>query len=127
MKQYGTELILDLHDCSVSTFNRESIEKYLIKLCVLIDMNREDLYWWDYQNEPEEYEKAPAHLKGTSCVQFISTSTITIHTKDVLKTLNVDIFTCKEFEPYIVKEFTEKWFKGRTVNNKGDGYLIRRY
>ena len=37
-QRYGLELILDLHGCNPSTFNRESISKYFKRLCDLIDM-----------------------------------------------------------------------------------------
>ena len=50
---FGQELILDLHSCDNLTFTRKSIRKYLVELCKLIDMEREDLHWWDYFNQPE--------------------------------------------------------------------------
>lgn len=39
-KPYGKELILDLHQCDPSTFDRESIESYFEQLCDLIEMER---------------------------------------------------------------------------------------
>jgi len=51
---YGMELILDLHGCDASLFNRRSIGQYLEQLCNLIGMDREDLHWWDYDGVPEE-------------------------------------------------------------------------
>ncbi len=116
MKSYGKELIMDLHGCNPETFTRESISKFLEKLCDnVIHMEREDLHWWDYEGQPEEYEAAADHLKGTSCVQFISTSTIVIHTLDKLKKVFVNIFTCKDFDILVAKNFTENWFGGKAV------------
>ena len=67
---YGKELIVDMNNCDVSKFNRKDIEAYLVELCDnVIDMEREDLHWWDYEDDPEGYEAAPAHLRGISCVQ----------------------------------------------------------
>lgn len=121
---YGKELILDLHNCDVSKFNREDIEAYLVELCDdIIDMEREDLHWWDYADEPEEYEKAPAHLKGTSCVQFIKTSNITIHTLDSLGIIYLNIFSCKEFDSDKVVDFTLKRFKGELLKSHVIGRL----
>ena len=40
---YGLELIMDLHDCNVSKFNRQSLRGYFIKLCNAIDMERCEL------------------------------------------------------------------------------------
>ena len=83
MSNYGTELILDLHECDPSTYaTRNQLEVFIAALCKKIDMEAEDIHFWDYDGEPEEYEKAPAHLKGRSVVQFIRTSTIVIHTLD---------------------------------------------
>lgn len=113
---YGKELILDIHDCDVSKFNRKDIRRYLIGLCLMIDMKREVLHFWDYENEPEEYEAAPDHLKGISCVQFISTSNITIHSLDVLKKIFVNIFSCKDFNTTIAAEFTAHYFGGVILN-----------
>lgn len=128
MRSYGKELLLDLHNSDVSTFNRKSIKQYLIELCDLIKMVREDLHWWDYQDIPkEDWPMDSPHLLGTSCVQFISTSNIVIHTKDLLGTININIFSCKDFDPIVARRFSEDWFKGKTVNNNGKGFFITRY
>lgn len=114
MNGYGKELILDIHNCDVSKFNRKDIENYLIELCDnIINMEREDLYWWDYEDDLDGYEEAPSHLKGTSCVQFILTSTITIHSLVDLKKIFINIFSCKDFDPEIAAVFSEKYFGGK--------------
>ena len=115
---YGKELIMDLHECDVSKFNRKDIETYLIELCDnVIYMEREALHWWDYQGLPEEYEKAPDHLKGTSAIQFITTSNITIHTLDVLGKVFLNIFSCKNFNEKNVQDYCLSFFKGRIVKS----------
>ena len=114
---YGKELILDIHDCSGYNFDRSSLKEFFIELCDLINMERCDLHFWDYDGEPEEYDKAPAHLKGRSAVQFISTSNITIHTLDEMKRVYLNIFTCKSFDPGIVIAFCENHFDGQAVNS----------
>jgi S-adenosylmethionine/arginine decarboxylase-like enzyme len=115
---YGKELILDIHNCDVSKFNRKDIEAYLVELCdEVIDMERADLHWWDYEDQPEEYDKAPAHLKGISCVQFIMTSNITIHTLDELGIIYLNIFSCKDFVADDVIDFTKGWFSGEVIKS----------
>jgi S-adenosylmethionine/arginine decarboxylase-like enzyme len=113
---YGQELILDIHNCKV-VFTRDTIQKFVEQLCLMIDMEREDLVFWDYAENPEEYDNAPAHLKGTSAVQFIRTSNITIHSLDELRQLYLNIFSCKSFEPQIVEEFVQKWSGGQIINS----------
>ncbi len=114
---YGKELILDIHNCDASTFNRKNIKVFFKDLCVLIDMERCKLCWWDdYGIPPAEQETEP-HLKGTTAIQFIKTSNITIHTLDLLKCVYLNVFSCKDFDTSIVKEFSQKWFKGEIVNS----------
>lgn len=107
---YGKELILDLYGCDVSKFNRQSIKEWLDELCVLIDMNQEDLHFWDYDGVPEEELPNEAHLLGTSAIQFISTSDIVIHTLNMVGECYINLFSCKKFDPIKAAEFTEKWF-----------------
>jgi len=110
---YGKELILDLYGCDISKFNRNSIEDWLRELCNLIDMDREDLHFWDYYDNPKEKIKVPPHLAGTSAVQFITTSDIVIHTLDMLGECYINIFSCKGFDVKAAAEFTMLWFSAK--------------
>ncbi len=110
MKSYGKELILDIHNCDSSKFTRSSIRNYFAELCSLIKMDREKLYWWDDHGVPLEEQETEPHLKGTTAVQFIRTSNITIHTLDLLRNAYVNIFSCKEFDTEEAAAFTVKWF-----------------
>ena len=116
-KNYGKELILDLHNCNPEKFNRETLERYFKELGELIDMQRAELFWWDDHGLPPEEHQTEPHLKGTSAVQFIMTSNITIHTLDILKNVYLNIFSCKDFDADIAKDFSENFFEGTTVNS----------
>ena len=107
---YGNELILDLHGCNASQFTRPAIEAFFIELCNLIDMERCDLHFWDDVGVPEEEQQTDPKTKGTSAVQFILTSTIVIHTLELLRVAYVNIFSCKNFDTDEAAEFTAKWF-----------------
>ena len=110
---YGYELILDLHGCDVAKFNRISLDDYFEKLCKAIDMEKCVRYFWDDVGvEPEEQQTDP-HTKGTSAVQFILTSTIVVHTLDLLKAVYVNIFSCKEFDPIVAEKITKEWFSAQ--------------
>jgi S-adenosylmethionine/arginine decarboxylase-like enzyme len=108
--KYGIELILDLHGCDASTFTRESITEYFERLCVLIDMQREDLHFWDDVGLSEEDKQTSPHTQGTSAVQFILTSSIVIHTLDQLRAVYINMFSCKVFDPKVAEQFTAEWF-----------------
>lgn len=118
---YGKELILDLHECDPSTFTRTSIEAFMVELCKGIDMEASDLHFWDDLDAPLEEKETEPHLVGTSAVQFIKTSNITIHTLDIMKRVYLNIFSCKEFDGRVATKFAVDWFRGelrqrRTIN-----------
>lgn len=116
--QYGIELILDLHGCDISKFTRVSITEYFEQLCDLIDMQREDLYFWDDIGLSEEDKQTSPHTQGTSAVQFILTSSIVIHALDQLKAIYINIFSCKVYDPKIAEKFTVEWFRATNCSAK---------
>lgn len=121
-KVYGFELIMDLHGCDVSKFNRTSLDNYFEKLCKAIDMVKCARYFWDDVGvSPEERQTSP-HTKGTSAVQFILTSNIVIHTLDELGAVYVNIFSCKPFNREVAEQLTREWF----VANKCTTHFIER-
>ncbi|MFH1385208.1 MAG: S-adenosylmethionine decarboxylase [Candidatus Omnitrophota bacterium] len=107
-KPYGYELILDLHGCDPTTFNRKSLDNYFEKLCKAIDMEKCDRYFWDDVGVPVDEQQTSPHTRGTSAVQFILTSTIVIHTLDLLKAVYANIFSCKEFDKEKAEQLTKK-------------------
>ena len=118
MGGYGKELILDLSNCDPSRFTRADIEKFFIMLCKKIHMKRHELFWWDDAGLPKEGRQTAAHLKGTSAVQFIMTSNITIHTLDLLKAVYINIFSCKDFDADVAAQFSADWFRGEIASAK---------
>ncbi len=107
---YGVELILDLHDCDPATFTRDSLDAFFTQLCECIDMEKCAVHFWDDVGVPEEDQQTLPHTKGTSAVCFILTSSIVIHTLDLMKAAYVNIFSCKEFDTDEAAKFTAKWF-----------------
>lgn len=116
-RHYGVHLILDMHDCNSVLFTRRSIKCFMIGLCDEINMKRAKLIFWDYKYAPISKRKALVHLKGISAVQFITTSTITIHTLDDLGIVYLDVFSCKDFQEAEVRDYCQKWFKGRVAKS----------
>jgi len=107
---YGYELILDLHRCDISTFTRQCLKEYFAELCEAIDMQQCELHFWDDEGVPPEERQASPHTKGVSAVQFILTSTIVIHTLELLEVAYVNIFSCKEFDRDVAEKLTKDWF-----------------
>ena len=113
---YGFELVLDLHGCEVKLFNRDDIDKFFTDLCDLIGMEKCEVHFWDDVGVPKEEQQTLPHTKGTSAVCFILTSTIVIHTLDILGAVYVNIFSCKPFDPDVAAEFTSERFKALSCN-----------
>lgn len=107
---YGMELVLDLHDCDHTLFTREGLTTFFAELCRRIEMEREALHFWDYEDCPQYKRTAPPHLKGTSAVQFIKTSSIVIHALDDLRRVYINIFSCREFEVAAAVDYATEYF-----------------
>lgn len=116
-KNYGKELIIDLHDCNPAMFKRVILKKFFQELCELIDMERSKLTWWDDHKVPLAKRQTEPHLKGTSAVQFIMTSSITVHALDLLGQVYINIFSCKDFDRQKAAEFCRQFFGGRIVHS----------
>ena len=116
-KNYGKELILDLHECNPDLFNRRDLRRFFKQLCEQIDMERCKLTFWDYRwsRKPKDIE---AHLEGTTAVQFISTSNVTIHTLTQLKAVYLNIFSCKDFNTEKAAYVCRALFEGKVVTQR---------
>ena len=119
MRTYGKELILDLFECDISVNDRDHLEQFFIGLCDLIKMERavnpitgENLAW--YWTEGYDQEE---HITGTSAVQFIRTSNVMVHTLSKLKTVYINIFSCKEFNSIEAIQFAVAFFHGQIKNS----------
>ena len=117
MKAYGKELIIDLHNCETRYFNRNGIAVYFEELCELIKMDPCKLIFWDDLYTPKKERETEPHLVGTSAVQFIKTSNITVHTLDIMKRVYVNIFSCKDFNAHKAKRYTQNYFYGKIVSS----------
>lgn len=114
---YGEEVILDLHECDPATFTRATIKAFLFDLCGQLQMERCELHFWDDVGVPEDERQTEPHLKGTSAVQFIMTSSVVIHTLDLLGKVFVNVFSCGEVDEKIVRDIIVKHFRGKVVNS----------
>lgn len=106
---YGKELILDMHDCNV--FDEKNIRLYFRELCELIDMEACDVHFWIGEDDDPK-------ISGTSAIQFIVTSNITIHALPRLKKVFINIFSCKDFSTTDAMTFTMNFFNGTIVQAK---------
>lgn len=123
MNNYGKELIIDIHDCDVSKFNRKDIGLFLKSMCELIDMTPHDIHFWDDVGIPQEECQTDPKTKGTTAIQFLMESNITIHTLDLLEKVFINIFSCKNFDVVKASDFAKKFFSGKLKQS----YIIKRW
>lgn len=113
---YGKELILDIAECDVSRFNRLDIRKFMRILCDdVINMQRELLVFWDDEETADNERQTNPKTKGTTAVQFILTSNVTIHTLDLLQKVYLNIFSCKDFDDVAATQFCVAYFNGKLM------------
>jgi len=108
---YGKELILDLFNCNNKLFTRGKLKEYFEILCNMIDMQREKLVFWDDVGVSVADRQTAVHTKGTTAVQFMLTSNVTIHTLDLLSSVYINIFSCKDFNHILAKKFSIDFFE----------------
>jgi len=117
-RRYGQELILDLHGCDTSLFNRDDLTEFFRLLCKRIGMKPESLYFWDDVGVPPEECQTEPHTKGTSAVQFILTSSIVVHALDLTGKVFLNVFSCKAFDVADTESFCVEFFKAESVGNR---------
>lgn len=80
------------------------IQEFVDRLCKKIGM---------VKHGPTLIERfAEGELEGYSAMQFIETSSITLHFDETENRAFIDIFSCKYFDPETAKKFSQKFFEG---------------
>ena len=114
MKYWGYHLMLDCSGCH-NIDNREHIYNFVNDLIIQIDMTA--------HGEPViEYLLPGDPNQGYSLMQLITTSNICGHFMELNGTAYFDVFSCKEFDPKIVKTVVKKYFDPKKIKSK----LIKR-
>ena len=117
MGSYGKELILDLHNCNTAKFNRTAIGVFFDQACEMIGAEAADRFWWDDVGVPPQDRQTDPRLVGTSAVQFILTSNLTLHTLDLLGHAYLNVFSCDDFDADALIVFAAYYFGGTAVQN----------
>lgn len=117
-KDYGQELILDIHDVPSDFFHRTKIGLFAKELCTEIKMKHGPRYLWGTDREEHKHKTGEDAIKadGISCVQFLYNSSITIHALDEIQKVFINIFSCDRFDAEKAKVFTEKNVGGKIVS-----------
>jgi S-adenosylmethionine/arginine decarboxylase-like enzyme len=99
---------IDLHDCDARRLAEpESIRRFVPAVIEAIGMRA---------HGPLMIERfGEAELEGWSALQFIETSSITIHADEVWARCFIDIFSCRAFEPEAAVAIAAAHFGGTST------------
>lgn len=116
-KIFGWELIIDIKDCNERIKDRKSLKSFITKLCKTIDMV-------PYGKALIEHFGHKSDItSGYSIAQLIETSLISGHFSEKYKTAHLNIFSCKQFDSKLVKDFCLDFFGGEII---ADRWIKRR-
>jgi len=113
-QNYGTELIIDLHDCDPKIISsKERLRNYVIKLCNLMKMKKYGPLLI------ERFGEKTSWGEGFSFMQFIETSSIVGHLlEEPINSAYINIFSCERFNTRKAREFTKNFFKAKKIKNR---------
>ena len=103
---YGRLTIINLYDCNKNIIrNKKEIKRFLRNLCKEINMKAKG------PTKIKRFGKGP--LNSYSAIQFIETSSITIHFDEQHNRAFIDVFSCKRFSERKVETFSKEFFKAK--------------
>ncbi len=106
--QWGKSAHIDLTDCEPELLTDSSILKKFVKeLIDKIGMKANGPCYTVRGGDPRE------NLEGYSAMQFIETSSVTVHLDEVKNRVYVDIFSCKDFSEQDAFNFSKQYFNAQ--------------
>ncbi len=103
---WGIASSIDIYDCDPEKIrSADAIRRFVVELCELIEMKRFGETQVVHFGEEER-------VAGYSMVQLIETSLISAHFANLTNTVYLDVFSCKPYNPDIVKGFSQAYFGG---------------
>lgn len=113
---YGQEVVLDIHNVPSEFFKLKTVREFAENLCDEIGMIKGPLYTWggETRNLHTDYKNPKAD--GISCVQFLYSSSITIHAIDEINKVFINVFSCEQFDGDAARDFALKNVGGDIVS-----------
>ncbi len=107
---WGLAAAIDIYGCNPELIrDAEAIKKFVVELCDLIEMKRFGETQVVHFGEDER-------VAGYSMVQLIETSLISAHFANQSNAVYLDVFSCKPYNPELVRRFALKYFEGIEAN-----------
>ena len=103
---WGISSAIDVYNCNPDKIRcAESICRFVRQLCELLEIKRFGETTVVHFGEDEK-------VAGYSMIRFIETSLISGHFANLTNTAYIDVFSCKPYNPDIIRNFMEKYFEG---------------
>lgn len=103
---WGIASSIDIYGCDPDSIrDADLIRRFVVELCDLIEMKR-------YGDTQVVHFGEDERVAGYSMVQLIETSLISAHFANQSNAVYLDVFSCKPYDPEVVREFAEKYFGG---------------
>lgn len=108
-QQWGKSAHINLSGCNHEKLtSREILEQFVKGLVDDVGMVAHGPCYIDRFGIPEE------NLEGYSAMQFIETSSITVHLDEVNDRAYIDVFSCKDFDDKKAFEFCKTYFEAQS-------------
>ncbi len=103
---WGKSVAVNLRDCAHDRLtNPEVLKSFVAEVIVVVGMKAYGPCYVDRFGEGD--------IEGLSAMQFIETSTITVHLDEVGNRAFIDLFSCQDFDAQRVEEFAKDFFKAQ--------------
>jgi len=105
--KWGLSALIDLFGCnSQKVRDIDCLKNFSYALCEVIGMVPYGL--------PNVKRFGEGSLEGNSMLQFIQTSSITVHCDEEYDRIFVDVFSCKAFDVKKAEDFCKEYFEAET-------------
>lgn len=106
-KVWGIASAIDIYDCDPEKIrSADVIRRFVAELCELIEMKR-------YGDTQVVHFGEDERVAGYSMTQLIETSLISAHFANLTNTVYLDVFSCKPYDPEIVRSFSQNYYGGK--------------
>lgn len=104
---WGIASSIDIYECDPALIRSvDHIRRFVKELCDLIEMKRFGETQVVHFGEDER-------VAGFSMVQLIETSLISAHFANLTNATYLDVFSCKPYDPEVVRQFACDYFGGQ--------------
>ena len=111
LRTWGKHLILDAGGCSSKMIGDPTVITNFAKTLV----KRIDMVAY---GQPQVVMFGTGNKKGYTLIQLNETSNIAAHFVEENNTMYLDVFSCKDFDPSIVKETVREYFDAQKFSSR---------